>query len=224
MIKIVITLCLFVAVHTTNSQQHTLRYGASEREVTGFSEKAWASPDSPFGCGTGSPDAGDGVSEDDGLYGGHYCNPVHPKYPGHPRTTSILTVEPAIVINRKLTAPIFDIIGMNVQQKSNGYLFRIHSTKQLPDFESWLKPIGEDTWLYITLADAQADVAVLEEFKLTAFVKKILIFQSPNSVQLTLMLKGHVSSVSIIPVQDSRDIYVIVCTPMDEPLANSKDR
>jgi hypothetical protein len=128
------------------------------------------------------------------------------------------------IIDPHIPISEFDVVGLQVDQKSNGYLFRIHCTKQLPDFESWLKPIGDDTWLYVTLSDAQANVSVLQDFKLTAFVKKILVFQSATSVQLTFLLKGHVNSAELIPVEGSGDILVSVFTPTEEELAIRKTR
>jgi len=130
----------------------------------------------------------------------------------------------AIIIDLNDPIPLFDIVGLNVDQKSNGYLIRIHCTKQVPDFESWLKPIGGDTWLYVTLADARADITVLQDFKLTAFVKKILVFQSETSAQLTFMLTGQVNSIEIMPMAGSQDILVAVFTPKEEQLALRKDR
>jgi hypothetical protein len=112
--------------------------------------------------------------------------------------------------------PLFDIIGLDIDKKSNGYLLQIHCTKRLLDFESWLKPIGDNTWLYITVADAKADVAVLQNFKPTTFVKKILIFQSATSVQLTFMFNGQVNSTEIIPMEGNQNILVAVFTPMEE--------
>ena len=212
-----ITLLLFLgAVQTSHSQKRIFGHGVNDGELTGFSEKTWGS--------SGSPAAGNELSQNDGLYDGQNWIPIQAKYPGHSLATLIETARHAIVIDRKIPINLFDITGMNVEQKSNGYLFRIHSTKQLPDFESWLKPIGEDTWLYMTLADAQADVEVFEDFKLTAFVKKVLIFQSATSVQLTFMLKGQVNSVSIIPAEGSWDIFVLLSTPTEEEIANNKAR
>ena len=130
----------------------------------------------------------------------------------------------AIIIDLKIPISVFDIVGLNVDQKSNGHLIRIHCTKQLPDFESWLKPIGDNTWLYITLADAKADVAVLQDFEPTAFIRKVLVFQSASSVQLTFMLRGQVNSVELIPVEGSQDILVALFTPTEEQLAIRKVR
>ncbi len=134
------------------------------------------------------------------------------------------TVKQAIVIDLKVPISVFDVVGLNVDQKSNGYLIRIHCTKQLPDCESWLKPVGDDTWLYITLADARADIVVLQVFKPTEFVKNVIVFQSATSVQLTFLLKGSINSTELIPAGGSHDILVTVFTPTEEQLAIRKTK
>ena len=133
-----------------------------------------------------------------------------------------VSAKPENIIDPKIPISVFDIVGLNVEQKSNGYLMQIHCTKELPDFESWLKPMGENTALYITLADAKADVVALQDFKPTAFVKKFLIFQSATSVQLTFIFKGRVNSVDLIPVGESHNILVAVFTPPEEQLSIRK--
>jgi hypothetical protein len=219
-------LCLLIAVQTSNSQMLTFDLEANGRDRSRVCTKVWRSPDNTFDWRLGWSTGEDTFSEHDGLYDGQNGIQVRSKSLGHSPDYGrpIETVKQAIIIDLKIPSPLFDIVGMNVDQKSNGYLFRIHCTKQLPDFESWLKPIGEDTWLYITLADAQADVAVLEDFKLTTFVKQILIFQSETSVQLTLLLKGQVSSASLIPMKGSQDILVAVFMPAEDQLTIRKAR
>ncbi len=218
----IVAFCLFIVVQRSNSQQHAFDLGAKDGKLTAVSAKVWTSPVYAFDRLVRE----DGFGEHNFLYDRENCIHAYSKYLSYlPDYTGLSeTKKQAIIIDLKIPIAVFDIVGLNVDQKSNGYLFRIHCTKQLPDFESWLNPIGDDTWLYITLADAQADVAVLEDFKLTAFVKKILIFQSATSVQLTFMLKGQVDSTSLIPVEGSHDIFVAVFMPSEEQLAIRKVR
>ena len=132
--------------------------------------------------------------------------------------------DPITIIEVKPPPFVFDVTGFHFDQKSNGCLIRVHCTKQLPDTESWLKVDGNNTWLYVTLAGAQADVAVLQEYPPTAFVRKILIFQSATSVQLTFMLKGAVRNAEIIPVEESLDILIAIFTTSAAELAMTKGR
>jgi hypothetical protein len=202
------------------SKKSTFDLGARDDELTGVRAKIWTSPDCAFDRGPGWLDGGDIIGGYDGPYDGESCIQGH----SLDDTGSSETAKETIIIDLKIPISAFDIVGLNVYQKSNGYLIRIHCTKQLPDFESWLKPIGDDTWLYITLADAKADVVVLQNFKPTAFVEKIIVIQSETSVQLTFLLKGQVNSAELIPAGGSQDILVAVFTPTEEQLAISKTR
>lgn len=211
---------------TDISVKSTFDLGARDDELTGVSAKVWTSQDCVFNGGLGWLDGGDIFSGYDDPYDRHYCMQGHSTYICHSSDSngSGEIAKQAIVIDLKIPIPLFDIVGLNVDQKSNGYLIRIHCTKQLPDFECWLKPIGDDTWLYITLADAKADVDVLQDFKPTAFLEKTLIFQSATSVQLTFLLKGQVNSAELISAIGSQDILVAVFTPTEEQRAISKAR
>ncbi|MBI4547814.1 MAG: N-acetylmuramoyl-L-alanine amidase [Ignavibacteriae bacterium] len=133
-------------------------------------------------------------------------------------------VNPRITVGPAVPSSLFDVTGLAFEQKSNGHLIRIFCTKNLPDYESWLKPMGNDTWLYITLADAKANIAAINRIKTTDFIKKILVFQSPTSVQLTFKLKGQVNSTELMPAEGSNDILVAIHTPTKEQLALRKER
>jgi N-acetylmuramoyl-L-alanine amidase len=128
----------------------------------------------------------------------------------------------SITVNGGVPRSRFDISGVQFEQKANGFLIRLQCSRKLVDYESWLKPQGSDTWLYVTLADAKADVATIQKLKTSGIVKKILVFQSATSVQLTFRLKGEVSSTELIPADGSNDILIAVHTPTEAQLASRK--
>jgi N-acetylmuramoyl-L-alanine amidase len=96
-----------------------------------------------------------------------------------------------------LKAPFskFDITGLTIEKRINGYLLNIHAARKLGDVESWLKPDG---WLFITITNASADTAAIQRTEPVGTVKKILAFQSPNSVQLTLQVGSDVEQAEVI--------------------------
>jgi N-acetylmuramoyl-L-alanine amidase len=116
----------------------------------------------------------------------------------------------------------FDVANLSIEERSNGYLINIRCTKSLPDYESWLKPIGNDTWVYVTIANARADVAALNRISPHGFLKKLVVFQSPTSVQLTLKVKGEMNSAEVIPAQGSDDILVALRPATEEQIARRK--
>jgi len=129
-----------------------------------------------------------------------------------------------ISIGRIVPKSSFDITGLSFEQMSNGSLVRIHCSKKLDDFENWSKQIGDDTWLYITLADARADIEAIKRTSPSGIVKQILAFQSPTSVQLTLRIKGQVNSTEVIPAEGSNDILVAIHPPTEEQVEIRKAR
>jgi N-acetylmuramoyl-L-alanine amidase len=118
----------------------------------------------------------------------------------------------------------YDVTGLSFDEKSNGFLIRIHCTKKLPDFENWMKPIGNDTWMYITLANARADVNAIKNTPPSGLVKQVLVFQSPTSVQLTLRLKGQIGGSEILPADGGSDILVAINKPADVSAADKKPK
>ncbi len=116
------------------------------------------------------------------------------------------------------TSP-YDVTGIVFEEKSNGLLIRIHCTRKISDYESWPKTIGANTWLYVTLANARADLDVIRSIKLMGVVQQILTFQSPTSVQLTFKLNREVSSTESIPVDGGYDILIAAhFSPQGEPV------
>ncbi|MEK9137681.1 MAG: N-acetylmuramoyl-L-alanine amidase, partial [Bacteroidota bacterium] len=107
----------------------------------------------------------------------------------------------------------FDFTTLKMESRSNGMLIRIPSSRQLSDFESWLK---NDGWLYVTIADAKADVDALNKLKPVGFIKKIVAIQSPTSVQLTFKLSSKIAASEIIRDENSNDILISLRTSGSE--------
>lgn len=141
-----------------------------------------------------------------------------------PEDISYSPVKPAIIVGKTVALSRFDITGISTDEKNNGYLIRIQCSKQLVDYESWTKPIGDDTWIYVTLSNARADIATINKTPASGFLKKVVVFQSPKSAQLTLKVKGQVTSTELIPAEGSSDILLTVHKPSEEQIAARKTR
>jgi N-acetylmuramoyl-L-alanine amidase len=118
----------------------------------------------------------------------------------------------------------YDLAGLELEEKANGFLIRLQCGRKLADYESWVKEMGGDSWLYITLANARADVAKINDIRPTGILKQVLVFQSATSVQLTFRIKGKVSSAELLPAEGSDDILVSIHTPTEAELAAKKTR
>jgi N-acetylmuramoyl-L-alanine amidase len=113
----------------------------------------------------------------------------------------------------------FDLADLEFEEKTNGYMIRLRCTKKLEDYESFTKEIGNDTWLYVTLANTRADVRKITGLDPPGILRKILVFQSATSVQLTFRIRGKVSTFELLPAEGSNDILVTVHTATPEEIA-----
>jgi N-acetylmuramoyl-L-alanine amidase len=104
----------------------------------------------------------------------------------------------------------FDITDLSLERKLNGYLVRIGATKHFDEFESWQKPDG---WLYVTIANAKADLDRINAAKSTGIFSKILAIQYPTSVQLTFKLTKSIASSEIVSDPSSNDILLSLRFP-----------
>jgi N-acetylmuramoyl-L-alanine amidase len=115
----------------------------------------------------------------------------------------------ALKIDASPPAPTFDITQLEVDQKLNGYLLTLKAPRRLGEVEAWLKPDG---WLFVTVTDAKADAAALSKVKPTGPIKKVLVFQSPTSVQLTFQLSPDVVKAEVIDDPSTTDLQLSLRT------------
>ncbi len=109
----------------------------------------------------------------------------------------------------------YDIPAVELDQKSNGMLVRIRSTKRFTDYEAWLK---QDGWLYVTIAGARADTASINAIPSRGLVRRIVSIQSPTSVQLTFRLTGTIEATELIQDPNSNDLLLTI-----RPAARTSD-
>ncbi len=103
----------------------------------------------------------------------------------------------------------FDITGVEVEQRLNGYLLTIKANRKLGDFDAFLKPDG---WLFVTIADATADTVALQQFSSQGAIRRILTFQAPTSVQLTFQVSPDIAQVDPILEEGTNNLLVALHT------------
>jgi N-acetylmuramoyl-L-alanine amidase len=110
-------------------------------------------------------------------------------------------------------APAYDIAGITIEKKLNGCLITVLSNKKLGDVESWLK---DDGWLFVTITGATADTTALDDTKPFGAVKKVLAFQSPTSLQLTIRVTPDVVQAEATGDSTSNNLYISLRTRTEE--------
>lgn len=103
-------------------------------------------------------------------------------------------------------APQFDIAGLQVEQKLNGYLVTVLANRKLGDYESWL---NENGWFFLTIANAKADTNAIKRATTYGAIRQILTFQSPTSVQLTFRVAPDVVPPVDVVVDSTTDNLLI---------------
>jgi N-acetylmuramoyl-L-alanine amidase len=129
----------------------------------------------------------------------------------------------SLAVGEPAAATGFDFTTVVLEPKSNGMLLRIPCARPLKDFENWLR---DDGWLYVTIADARADIARINTVTPSGLVKQIVAIQSPTSVQLTFKLAGKIAASEILRAENSNDILILLRTPgaEDKVLLEKKQR
>ena len=99
----------------------------------------------------------------------------------------------------------FDVTGLAVEPRLNGYLLTINMARKPGNIDAFL---SHDGWLYVTINDAWADTVALSRFKPTDAIRRVLVFQSPTSVQLTFQVSPEI--VQVDPLIDNQSPNLLV--------------
>ena len=111
----------------------------------------------------------------------------------------LLTAESRVIAREPaVTASRFDITGVGIETRSNGYLLTIKATRKLGYFDTILR----NGWLYVTVDAAEADTVALSKFKTNDIIRKIVVFQYPASVKLTFQVSPDIAQAD--PVVDTQ--------------------
>lgn len=115
----------------------------------------------------------------------------------------------------------FDITGIEIESRLNGYLITVLASRKLGDMEAWLKPDG---WLFLTVANARADTVALSKVKPFGAVRQILTFQSPTSVQITFRVAPDVVQAELLPEPGTNNLLLSLRTQSEAEKAELKRR
>lgn len=115
----------------------------------------------------------------------------------------------AISLGAPPTTPSFDITGVEIEPRLNGYLLSVKARRKLGDYDAFLK---QDGWLFVTIADAQADTLALNKLKFQGVIKRVLTFQSPTSVQLTFKVDPDIIQAEVINDDNSNNLLIALHT------------
>lgn len=125
------------------------------------------------------------------------------------------------ILSRVQPSVLFDITGITLEPRTNGYLLTLLSTKRLREVESWLKPDG---WLFVTITNATIDTEKIAQTSLGGPIQKILTFQSPTSIQLTFKVSPEVEQAEVLQDPSSTNLLIGLRTKKPEEQMAPKQR
>jgi N-acetylmuramoyl-L-alanine amidase len=129
----------------------------------------------------------------------------------HDRQAALASAELATRVPTRPSTS-FDLTGLSVESKLNGYVIRIASARPFDEFESWIK---DDGWLYVTVAGARADVEKINKARPTEVFNKVIAIQNPTSAQLTFKLTKNFVGSEILSDPASNDILLSLRLPSE---------
>lgn len=123
----------------------------------------------------------------------------------------------AVSVRSQPMPPAYDITGIEIEPRLNGYLLSIKGSHPLGDAEAWLKK--PDGWLFVTIANARADTAALNRTKPIGAIRRIVAFQYPTSVQLTFRVAPDVVQADPMIEEGSNDLVISLRTQSELEIA-----
>lgn len=119
------------------------------------------------------------------------------------------SIDLLLTVNSTPSTSLYDITDVRIEPKLNGYLMTVEATRKLGDVEAWLKPDG---WLFVTVTNAKADTTTLSKLKPFGAIRRILVFQSPTSVQLTFKVAPDVVRAEVLNDPGTHNLLVSLHT------------
>ncbi len=104
----------------------------------------------------------------------------------------------------------FDISGIELEPRLNGYLLTLKANRKLTEYEALLKQ--NDGWLFVTVANARADTMAIKQFKTGPVIRQVLTFQSPTSVQLTFRVGTDVARAEPLTEEGTNNLLIALHT------------
>ena len=104
--------------------------------------------------------------------------------------------------------PQFDLTGLSLETRRNGYLLTVKASRQLEEYDAFLN----GGWLYVTVANATVDTLAMKAFKPTEAIRRVLIFPSPTSVQLTFQVSPAVVQADPMLDPQTHDLLISLRT------------
>jgi len=136
------------------------------------------------------------------------------------------TIIPGLTYNSKrqmldIDIVNFNIIGLAIEDKANGTIIRLQTKDQFKDgnISSFIHDNG---WFYLTVVGGIADSSVIVRADYGKAVRRILVDQLDESVQLAFQLRPKIENQEVYLNRDPAEIVITLRTPVIDSMARLK--
>jgi hypothetical protein len=103
----------------------------------------------------------------------------------------------------------FDVSGLIIEKKLNGYLIKFTANKRIDDMVAF---VSQSNWLIVTIANASIDSVRIGSAKPMGIIEKIETQKFESSVQVSIKLSDKVEKVEVVRDPETYDMYVNLLT------------
>ncbi len=116
----------------------------------------------------------------------------------------------------------FNVMSLAIEDKANGTIMRLQTREKFPD-GNITSFIHDNGWFYITIAGGIADSSTIVRSDYGRAVRRILVDQMDESVQLAFQLRPKIEAQEFYQNRDPSEIVITLRTPVVDNLARLKD-
>ncbi len=116
----------------------------------------------------------------------------------------------------------YNIVSMTVEEKTNGSIIRLQTKNRFPE-GNLSSFVHDNGWFYITVAGGLADSTTLVRSDFGRTIRRVLIDQMDESVQLAFQLRQKIESQEFYQNRDPSEIVITLRTPVVDSMARLKN-
>ena len=116
----------------------------------------------------------------------------------------------------------FNINGVAIDQKSNGTILRVNTSRQFSDGDI-SSFVNNNGWFYLTIREGIIDTSMIKKTDIRGVVTKVTSNQFDESAQLAFRLRSNIIGHEVYQSSDPNAIVVTLRTPFKKLASHIKD-
>jgi N-acetylmuramoyl-L-alanine amidase len=116
----------------------------------------------------------------------------------------------------------FNINGVAIEQKSNGTILRVNTSRQFSDGDI-SSFVNNNGWFYLTIREGIVDTSMIKKTDIRGLVTKVTSNQFNESAQLAFRLRSDIIGHEVYQSSDPNAIVITLRTPFKKLASHIKD-